>query len=75
MAGQAGLAPLAVRQRVPEERAGEQDRQELARVHDGREQQRAVRADRVHDEQLACAPGPSAPNATCIATSSLTCTG
>lgn len=39
---------------MPEERAGEQDGEELPCVHYSRKEQRAICANRVHDEQLAC---------------------
>ena len=42
-----GAQPLPARQRVSEEQAGEQDRDELARGHDRGEQQRAKGLDRV----------------------------
>ena len=51
-------SPLAGRQRVAEQQARQQHRQELPRRHDGRKQQRAVAPDGVRDEQLTCAGQP-----------------
>jgi hypothetical protein len=54
-------SPLPRRQRVAEQQAREQHRQELPRRHDGRKQQRAVAPDCVRDEQLTCAGKPRLP--------------
>ena len=48
-------APLAGRERVPVEYAGEEDGEKLPCRHDRREQQGSVALDRVHDEELPCA--------------------